>query len=243
MGGGFGAGLFRLTILLIDPQSRLIEAISLRKTHVGTVMSFQGAPALIRINLPQQLPTATDRPRLDAIRHLALAVIDYARRVHDWPTLEAAVDQKIEEQQEFVRWWDENVGVRLHSDSRVNADRRSPLSKADAKDLTGISQQQVSKWRKRLKKPEQYRVQLYGAAYQAAMMSADGPRLKCPGRDNLSWAAPFQEANLPLDRVGATPDPFFNKGRHAGKRAGCEANSRPRGAAGCVFKMPGASMS
>ena len=37
------------------------------------------------------------------------AVIAYAKRVRDWPTLEAAVEQKLEDQAEFVRWWDEAV--------------------------------------------------------------------------------------------------------------------------------------
>jgi hypothetical protein len=30
-------------------------------------------------------------------------------RSKDWPTLETAVDTKIEDQAEFVRWWEENV--------------------------------------------------------------------------------------------------------------------------------------
>jgi hypothetical protein len=30
-------------------------------------------------------------------------VIDYAKRVKDWPTLEIAVDAKIDDQAEFVR--------------------------------------------------------------------------------------------------------------------------------------------
>jgi hypothetical protein len=32
-------------------------------------------------------------------------IIDYAKRVKDWPTLETAVETKIEDQREFVRWW------------------------------------------------------------------------------------------------------------------------------------------
>jgi hypothetical protein len=31
------------------------------------------------------------------------AVIDYTKRVKDWPTLETAVDRKIDDQKEFVR--------------------------------------------------------------------------------------------------------------------------------------------
>ena len=37
------------------------------------------------------------------------AVIEFAKKVHDWPLLEDAVAAKIEDQAEFVRWWDENV--------------------------------------------------------------------------------------------------------------------------------------
>jgi len=37
------------------------------------------------------------------------AIIDYARAVKDWPLLEQAVDTKINEQEEFVEWWDGKV--------------------------------------------------------------------------------------------------------------------------------------
>ena len=37
------------------------------------------------------------------------AVIEYAKKVRDWPTLAAAVDKKMEDQAEFVRWWKEKV--------------------------------------------------------------------------------------------------------------------------------------
>ena len=30
-------------------------------------------------------------------------------RVRDWPMLEAAVEQKMQDQAEFVRWWEEKV--------------------------------------------------------------------------------------------------------------------------------------
>lgn len=97
------------------------------------------------------------------------AVIDYAKRVKDWPLLEQAVDQKIEEQIEFVQWWRDAVSVRHAAGSEKNAERRSTLSKDDAEELTGISQQQVSKWAKRLKDPEKYRAGLFGVAWKRAM--------------------------------------------------------------------------
>ncbi len=37
------------------------------------------------------------------------AVIDYAKKVRDWPSFEAAIEQKMQDQAEFVRWWDEKV--------------------------------------------------------------------------------------------------------------------------------------
>ena len=64
---------------------------------------------------------------------------------------ETLIAKKIEEQTEFVRWWKETVSVR-HGENRYsidNADLRS-LSKADAEELTRITQQQVSRWRKKL---------------------------------------------------------------------------------------------
>jgi hypothetical protein len=43
----------------------------------------------------------------------AASVIDYAKRVKDWPTLEVAVEAKIEDQREFVRWWEARLGADL----------------------------------------------------------------------------------------------------------------------------------
>ena len=68
-----------------------------------------------------------------------------------WPTLSTAVDQKIEEQIEFVRWWKETVTPsRDRRPESENQERR--FQKSDAESLTGITQQQVSKWNKRLQK-------------------------------------------------------------------------------------------
>lgn len=96
----------------------------------------------------------------------ANAVIDYAKRIKDWPTLETAVEKKIEDQTEFVRWWEENV--RPNTRPKTNADQRY-LTVAQAETQTGITQQQVSKWGQRLKDYEQYRDLLYGHAYRKAM--------------------------------------------------------------------------
>ena len=101
------------------------------------------------------------------------AVIEYAKKVRDWPLLEEAVDQKIEEQAEFVEWWDKNVSVRQSAGNNQyssNADLRLSISKDEAEALTKIPQQQVSRWRRRLQDTDSYRALLYGAAYKKALM-------------------------------------------------------------------------
>lgn len=37
------------------------------------------------------------------------AVIEYAKKVKDWATLDIAIAQKMKDQAEFVIWWEENV--------------------------------------------------------------------------------------------------------------------------------------
>lgn len=96
------------------------------------------------------------------------AVIEYAKRVRDWPLLEQAVDQKIEEQAEFVKWWDDNIGVRHGAGRGKKSADRGTFSMDDAEELTGITNQQVSRWRKRLADIEAYRAKLYGKAWREA---------------------------------------------------------------------------
>lgn len=83
------------------------------------------------------------------------AVIECAQRIKDWPLLERAVEQKIEEQEEFIRWWRD----RVRGDGRPKKTGADPgqFSREDAEELTGITHQQVSKWAKRLKDREKYR--------------------------------------------------------------------------------------
>lgn len=97
------------------------------------------------------------------------AIIELAKRTKDWPLLERAVEAKLDDQEDFVNWWREKVGVN-HGAGRgkKNAERGS-FSVAAAEAATGITQQQVSKWAKRLAKRDEYRGALYGVAYRQAM--------------------------------------------------------------------------
>ncbi len=106
--------------------------------------------------------TRTKQAKLDA-------VIAFAKRVHDWPTLEGAVDAKIEEQREFVRWWRENVQPNHRPESNAV---RGYLSVGAAEKHTKIKQQQVSKWGAALKDEKKYRAKQLTKAYQVAMLTA-----------------------------------------------------------------------
>ena len=46
------------------------------------------------------------------------AIIEYAKKIKDWPLFVEAVDAKLDEWQEFVAWWDEEVGVNHGGDHR-----------------------------------------------------------------------------------------------------------------------------
>lgn len=110
------------------------------------------------------------------------AVIAYAQKIRDWPMLEKAIEQKMDDQAEFVRWWDENVpeGGR----PKTGTDLRR-FTREVAETQTGIAHQQVSKWRKRLKDIPKYRATLFGAVYRKAFSGGGSPAHYEPG--NKSW--------------------------------------------------------
>src|SRR5262245_21819299 len=91
------------------------------------------------------------------------AVIDYAKKVHDWPLLAEAIDAKLKRQGEFVEWWKKPVSVRHgpggkdSSDKAKRADQRSLVSMEQAEKETQIRHQQVSLWKRRLSDPEKYK--------------------------------------------------------------------------------------
>jgi ParB family chromosome partitioning protein len=117
----------------------------------------------------------------DPARHrLKIAATDYtieeAKRIKDWPTLEAAVDAKIEEQRKFVGWW--GVTIRSQGEARKKENRvLGFLSVPEAEDLTGMKQQRVSDLGTRLDDVDDYRQRLLGASYRAAMLEGAGSQL------------------------------------------------------------------
>lgn len=118
------------------------------------------------------------------------AVIEYAKRVQDWPLLEQAVDQKVEEQAEFVKWWDDNIGIHRGAGRGKKSADRGTFSMDDAEKLTGISNQQVSRWRKRLADLEAYRSKLYGKAWAEAFGKDHNHRAQGTGQNE--WYTPAE---------------------------------------------------
>jgi len=120
------------------------------------------------------------------------SVIAYALRMKDWPLLEEAVSQKLDEQTEFVRWWREVLTVR-HGAGRGNKNNTEPrsFSVEQAERTTGITQQRVSKWAQRLQDRDAYARALYGLTYRKAMAERGQSDLRgASGTGETEWYTP-----------------------------------------------------
>ncbi len=156
----------------LDVHHRLRGA--LLRSSPGLQCAGGGGVSEITITDAANVP-AIFKPEEAKIRDAqADAVIAFATRVRDWPTLEAAVNQKMEDQTEFVRWWGEKVTPNRARKSVV-ADLGQQISVKQAEDHTGIKKQQVSRWVKRLEDIPRYRALLYDSAYRKAFGDASHP--------------------------------------------------------------------
>lgn len=122
----------------------------------------------------------------------ANAFIDYAKKVQDWPLLESAVDQKIEDQDEFVCWWKNNV--RSAGNPSIIAES-AKIGMGEALEYTGIRPDQVSRWRKHLKDKPKYRERLMSSARRKADLdAADNHRAEGSGENEWYTPAKYIEA-------------------------------------------------
>lgn len=148
-----------------------------------------------RAGLPTQFHPETSGTK----QAQADAIIEYARRIRDWPLLEQAVEAKIEEQAEFVAWWDERVrpagqGIVAGSETFLSAD--------DAERLTGFDKVRVSRIRKRLKDPDVYRQQLFGAAWKKAFPEDVDHNHRAQGTGENEWYTPSKYVEMARQVMG-----------------------------------------
>lgn len=141
------------------------------------------------------------------------AVIAYARKLKDWETLEDAANEQIAEQARFVADWHTRLTPNLspgRGGVKSNSGRGS-ISVKEHVEATGITQQQVSRWRPKLgmqartgpdkeevwplvpdpEKVEEYRNKIIGKGRQIAGLDPeDNHRAEGTGQDE--WHTPGQ---------------------------------------------------
>lgn len=148
-----------------------------------------------RTELAEFKPDATkdEQAKLDAL-------IAFAKTVKDWPLLEQAVEKKIEQQEEFCRWWKENVR-RAGGDQGIVTESVTMLTVDQAEHWTGIGKMQVSRWNKRLKDKPKYHERLFMAAMRKAeLMAAQNHRAEGTGENE--WYTPEKYIIAARDVLG-----------------------------------------
>jgi phage N-6-adenine-methyltransferase len=126
------------------------------------------------------------------------AIIELAKRTKNWPLLETAVEKKLDDQEDFVNWWDAQVRGRGKRSNVVDPG----LFVEEAEQRTGITKQQVAKWAKRLQKRDEYRAALYGVAYRQAMGALlNNFRAQASGKKE--WYTPGEYIELAREVMGA----------------------------------------
>jgi phage N-6-adenine-methyltransferase len=119
--------------------------------------------------------------------------VKLAAKIKDWDALEGAVDAIIAEQRAFVAWWSANVapGREDRRNPVVARQRQQVLTVADAVAQTGVTKQQVSKWRLRLKDEPGYREILREGAH-AAMWALQSMGRSTFGSGENEWYTPAE---------------------------------------------------
>jgi hypothetical protein len=133
------------------------------------------------------------------------AIIQYAVKVKDWPKMLAAIEEKIEQQQDFVDEWKVRVSPGKGGDRRSRKIKvTDPLlwSATEAERQTGIGKMQVTRFRQGLKDRARYRErQIISAFREANLEPAENHRAEGTGENE--WFTPEQYIEAARDVLGA----------------------------------------
>ena len=138
------------------------------------------------------LPTQFDPGNAYNRQAQADAIIALARRTKDWPLLEQAADMKIADQQDFVRWWDANVGKPGGEGGGVVARSATTISADEAERLTGFDKKQVSRMRKNTSEPnvDGYKAKMLRGSWKVVDPSVAEANHRAVGTGENEWYTP-----------------------------------------------------
>lgn len=102
------------------------------------------------------------------------AIAQLAEKLRDWPLLEKAIDAKLDEQDDVVHWWRENVTPRqsIGRKGGESVSGRSLIPCAEAESRLEITKKQVSRWATWLKRRDETRAELIHAAMKRQFAEA-----------------------------------------------------------------------
>lgn len=122
-----------------------------------------------------------------------------ARRMRDWPELEAAADAKLAEQAAFLMHWDETVRPN-HRPGTVFLGGQISVAAAEA--AWDISKQTVSRWRTLFKDPQAYRSRIIlGACRAAGLEPSANHRAESTG--DTEWFTPAEYIEAAREVMGS----------------------------------------
>jgi hypothetical protein len=161
-----------------------------------------------------------------SFKHHAEVLAEMAARVRDWPLLLQAAEQKLEDIERLVAWWDENVPGKGRPKNRTD---HVPFSQADAEDVCGYSHMQISRWHKARQEREKFLSHIVRAAYRkAGIEPQENHRAEGTTPDGfIGFETSRRREDLPFSRL-RWPTDAASPTRHAHRYAVAAGFSRAR---------------